>query len=48
MPPAWSTIRMRSMPGLAQLGAGENTGDAAADDHHVDVVGDRLALGVRG
>ena len=28
--------------------AGEDAGDAAADDHHVDVVDDRLALGVRG
>ena len=47
MPPAWSTMRIRSMPGLAQLGAGEQPGDPAADDHDVDVVGDRVALGAR-
>ena len=28
---------------LAQLGAGEDAGDPAADDHDVDVVGDRVA-----
>jgi hypothetical protein len=34
--------------GLAQLGAGEDPGDPAAHDHHVDLVGHGLALGDRG
>ena len=48
MPPAWSTMRIRSMPALRRWAPASDPGDAAADDHDVDVVDDRVALGVRG
>ena len=47
MPPAWSMMRIRSTPALRRLGAGQDPGDPPAHDHHVDLVGDRVALDER-
>ena len=38
MPPAWSMIRIRSDPGLAEVDAGEDPRDPAADDDGIDVL----------
>ena len=48
MPPAWSTMRIRSMPALRSWAPATHAGDPAADDHDVDIVGDRVPLGVTG
>jgi hypothetical protein len=47
IPPAWSTMRIRSI-GLAEVGPGEHSGDPTADDHDVDLVVDRPAFDPRG